>query len=476
MVLSDCPGTLASMVQANTRSRAPATPGAPTRRTVTAPAPLQRRWAPRLAGVVVGAGTLWVVVLAFSGESSAQLHAPGGVAIYLGTALGLIGTYLALLMVLLVSRVPPVERVLGLDALVRWHRRLAPWPITLIVAHAVLILLGYAEAAKTSVGAELHPLLLDYPDVLAATVGLLLMMAVGVASVGVLRRRLRRETWWALHLYLYLALALSFAHAVVLGPTFVGHPLTQAIWSAAWIAGIGLVVVYRFGLPLVRSLRHQLRVAEVRTEGPEVVSVLLRGRRLDRLPVAGGQFLQWRFMTPGLWWQAHPYTLSAMPRPPHLRITVKAVGDHSAALGRLRPNTRVWIEGPYGAFTRQARRRGRVALVAAGIGVTAIRSLLEDLPAGTDPVVVLRASSESHLVLRREVEALVKRHRGTLHLLIGSREEVPVDAHELLRLVPDLTRRDVYTCGPEQFVSQVTEACRELGIPRAAVHHEAYAL
>lgn len=464
------------MLQADPKPRTQATAGTPTRRAVTAPVPPQPRWAPRVAGAVVAAGTLWVLILAFSGETAAQLRAPGGFAIYLGTALGLIGTYLALLMVLLVSRVPPVERVLGLDALLRWHRRLAPWPITLIVAHAVLILFGYAEAARTGVGAELRPMLLDYPDVLAATVGLLLMVAVGVASIGFLRRRLRRETWWALHLYLYLALALSFAHAVVLGPTFVGHPLTQAIWSAAWIAGIGMVVVYRFGLPLVRSLRHQLRVHEVRPEAPGVVSVLLRGRRLDRLPVAGGQFLQWRFVTPGLWWQAHPYTLSAMPRPSHLRITVKAVGDHSAALAALRPNTRVWIEGPYGAFTRRARRRGRVALIAAGIGVTAIRSLLEDLPAGTDPVVVLRASSESHLVLRREVEALVKRHRGTLHLQLGSREEVPVDAYELLRLVPDLPRRDVYVCGPEQFVSEVTEACRVLGIPRSAVHHEAYAL
>lgn len=424
----------------------------------------------------MGAGLIWVLILAFTGETSAQLHAPGGVATFLGTAFGLVGTYLALVMVLLVSRIPPVERVLGLDGLVRWHRRLSAWPISLIIAHAVLILIGYAQAAKTGVGAELRPMLLDYPDVLAATVGLGLMVAVGVASIGAIRRRLRRETWWVLHLYLYLALALSFAHAVVLGPTFVGHPVTQVIWSVAWAASAGLVVVYRFGFPVFRSLRHQLRVAEVRPEAPGVVSVVLRGRRLDRLPVAGGQFVQWRFLQRGLWWQAHPYTLSAMPRPPHLRITVKAVGDHSAALATVRPNTRVWIEGPYGAFTKSARRRRHVALVGAGIGITAIRALLEDLPAGTDPVVVVRASSEADLALRKEVTALTQRHRGALHELIGARHQVSLGAEELLRLIPDLARRDVYVCGPEQFVDHITGACRHLGVPAEALHHEAYAL
>lgn len=459
---------------------APGRPGhraaEPAKRHPAAPIPPPRRWAPRLAGAVVGAGLLWVLVLAFSGETSAELHAPGGVATFLGTAFGLVGTYLALVMVLLVSRIPPVERVLGLDGLVHWHRRLGPWPISLIVAHAVFILVGYAQAAKTGVGAELRPMLLDYPDVLAATVGLLLMVAVGVASMRFIRQRLRRETWWVLHLYLYLALALSFAHAVVLGPTFVGHPITQAIWSVAWAASAGLVIVYRFGYPLARSLRHQLRVAEVRSEGPGVVSVVLRGRRLDRLPAAGGQFVQWRFLTRGMWWQAHPYTLSALPRPPHLRITVKAVGDHSAALADLRPGTRVWIEGPYGAFTRNARRRHTVVLIGAGIGVTAIRSLLEDLPAGTDPVVVLRASSEAELVLRREIAALIQRHRGVLHELVGTRDQHQLDSEQLLRLVPDLVRRDVFVCGPERFVDQIAHVCRHLGVSHDALHHEAYAL
>ena len=183
------------------------------------------------------------------------------------------------------------------------------------------------------------------------------MCFIGVVSLRAIRSRLHRETWWLIHLWIYLALAISFAHVLALGPSFVGHPLTQIVWSVAWAGTAGLVLCYRFGLPVARSLRYRLVVAEVRPEGPGVVSVICSGRRLDKLAVAGGQFFCWRFLTPRMWWQAHPYSLSALPQPPYLRLTVKGVGDHSAALAKLRPGTKVLIEGPYGAFTKYAQQR-----------------------------------------------------------------------------------------------------------------------
>ncbi len=226
----------------------------------------------------------------------------------------------------------------------------------------------------------------------------------------------------------------------------------------------------------MRSLRHRLVVAEVRPEGPGVVSVICTGRHLDRLVISGGQFFFWRFLTRCMWWRAHPYTLSALPQPPYVRLTVKAVGDHSAAVAKLRPGTRVAVEGPYGAFTRYAQQRPQALLVAAGIGVTALRSLLEDLPRDSAPVVLLRGTRPEDLVLRKEVEELVRYRRGRVHELVGSRDQVVLDERSLLRLVPDLHQRDIYVCGPEGFVSGIVEVAARLGVPAEAVHHEAYAL
>ncbi|MFZ2055945.1 MAG: ferredoxin reductase family protein [Acidimicrobiales bacterium] len=441
---------------------------------ISRPGAVPRPVIAEVATILAGLGFGACIGLAVTAESWKQLEASGGVAMFLGNLTGLAGTYLALIMVLLVSRVPVVERVLGQDKLLASHRRLAPWPISLIVAHALLLTFGYAEAARTGVWHQIGAFIRSYPDMLTATIALVVMVAIAVTSVYSIRRRLRRETWWAVHLFMYLALALAFAHEIALGPSFVGHPLTRIVWSVLWASTAGLVLVYRFGLPLFRTFRHRLEVVEVHPEGPGTVSVVCRGNHLDRLAVAGGQFLEWRFLTKGMWWQAHPFSLSARPRPPFLRITVKGIGDYSSAVARLRPGTRVAIEGPYGAFTTHARRHSKVALIAGGIGVTAIRSLLEDLPRNCDPVVILRASSTEELVLGSEVAELVRHRKGRVHELVGSRSEVRID--RLSELVPDLRNRDVYVSGPEGFVDRIVATVLRLGVPRESVHFEVYSL
>jgi ferredoxin-NADP reductase len=311
--------------------------------------------------------------------------------------------------------------------------------------------------------------------VLAATAGFGLLAMAGVTSYRLARAKMRHETWWAVHLYVYLGLALSFSHQLSTGAAFISHPVARAWWISIWLATAGVVLVYRVGLPIWRSAYHRLRVVAVHPEGPGVVSLVMEGYRLDRLTVAGGQFLQWRFLVRGLWWQAHPYSLSALPTESRMRVTVKDLGDHSSELARLRPGTRVAIEGPYGAFTQHARARDAVLLVGAGVGVTPLRALLEDLPGQVDVEVVLRASTTEDLVLEHEVADLVQRRGGRLHRLVGPRSAIQLDAAALGDLVPDVADRDVYICGPEGFSTAVEHAARAAGTPPARVHHEAFA-
>ena len=438
------------------------------------PVPAPRRGIGHAAAAAAVLGLLAVVILGVASEASADLHVRGGVALFVGGMAGLIGMYLALVQLLLISRIPQIERIFGQDGLLRWHRRLGQWPITLLGAHAVITTIAFAQASRTGVLHQFAVFLRSYPDMLAASVGLALMIMAGIASVRALRKRMRRETWWVIHLYMYLALALSFAHVLALGPTFVGHPVTQAVWAFVWASTAGVVLCYRVGLPIVRSLRHRLQVAEVHREAPGVVSIVCTGRNLDRLRISGGQFFAWRFLTRDLWWQAHPYSVSALPRPPYIRLTVRQLGDHSAAVARLRPGTRIAIEGPYGAVTPGARLHDKVVLVAGGIGITSLRSVLEDLPKSSRPIVIMRAPTTEQLVLRDETAQLVRRLNGTLHELVGPRSSTGGPRRFLHRLVPDLSERDVYVCGPQGFVEDVVAATKTLGVDHRAVHYEIY--
>jgi ferredoxin-NADP reductase len=218
--------------------------------------------------------------------------------------------------------------------------------------------------------------------------------------------------------------------------------------------------------------------------------VYVRGRRLDLLPARAGQFLQWRFLAPGLWAAAHPWSLSAAPDGRHLRLTVRDLGDHSHQLPRLKPGTRVLIEGPYGRFTTERRTRRRVLLAAAGIGITPVRALAEELVAsptsGSDGITLLyRADDAPSLVLRGELEELARSSGLKVHLLVGppvrgswlppglaSRPDG--DAATLSALVPRLVAHDVYLCGPPGWMSLVRRDLAAAGVPRRQVHDERF--
>lgn len=437
--------------------------------------PASRDFVPDLLVGLAGIGFGITVGLALTAQSVGSLSAPGGLASALGRFAGLTGTYLMLILVLLIGRLPILERVVGQGRLVRWHRLIAPWALSLILAHAVLITVGYAAVANSGALAQLRDLITSYSGMLAAVVGLVLLTTAAVTSHRIARRRMSYETWWAVHLYTYLALALSFSHQIATGASFVGHPVATAWWTALWLGTAGVVLAFRLALPLVRSFRHRLRVVAVHDEGPGVVSILCRGRWLDRLAVSGGQFFQWRFLQRGLWWQAHPYSISAMPNPPYMRVTVKDLGDHSGGLAEIKPGTHVAIEGPYGSFTPEVRSGDAVVLVAAGVGTTPIRALIEDLPEEVGIVVILRGSSPEAIPLRAEIAELVEERDGLLYELIGPRERVRLDGARLRELVPDIGRRDLYVCGPGGFTAAVLRAARDCGLDENRIHHEGFA-
>jgi ferredoxin-NADP reductase len=425
-------------------------------------------------GALAGIGLGITIGLEVTAESVGSLTAAGGVATALGRVTGLLAAYAMIVVVILVARVPPLERAIGQDRLVAWHRKLGPWPLYLLLAHAVLITVGYAQAARDGVLHQFGVLLATYPGILAATAGSIALFAAGISSYRLARKRMAYETWWSVHLYTYLALFLSFSHQIDTGASFVGHPLARLWWTALWVGTLALVVGARIGLPVWRSLRHQVRVVGVTPEGPGVVSVWLRGRELERLPVTGGQFFQWRFLRRGLWWQAHPYSLSAAPEGDLLRITVKDLGDHSSGLASLRPGTPVAIEGPYGTFTADTVSRDRLLLVGAGVGTAPVLALLQELPPEADVTVLLRASTARDLVLRDEVAGEVERRGGRLLELVGSRDRVEVDAAAFRRLVPDVRRRDVYLCGPDALSRRLAAELKGAGVPDDRVHFESF--
>jgi predicted ferric reductase len=419
---------------------------------------------PSLAAAAALALLNAVVVVALWGPAGVRdIHDTASLLTGLGRVTGLLGAYAALVQLLLMARIPGLD----LERLVRVHRWNGFACLALLVAHAVLTTAGYTLGDRISLADEVSRLITGYPGVITAVAGLVALIAVTATSIVIARRRLRYETWYFVHLYAYLGVALAFSHQLATGSSFVGRPEARAYWYALYAVTLGSLVVFRLALPLGRSLWHRLRVVRVVDEAPGVVSLEIGGRRLDRLKARPGQFFTWRFLTRRHWWEAHPFSLSAAPDGRRLRITVKGLGDYTAGMRDIPPGTRVIVEGPFGGFTT-ARRR--VALIAGGVGITPIRALLEDMPG--DVAVVYRAAREEDFILRAELDELARLRGVDLHYVVG---EAPLSPERLLELVPDLTERDVFVCGPPAMTEAMRESLGRTGVPRRQVFVERFA-
>src|ERR1039457_3597422 len=142
------------------------------RRSARAPRP---KFANALA-IIAGVGLGLSIGLAFWGQPFASYTSAGGWFTLAGRITGLSGTYLMLIMVLLVTRLPWLEETVGQVRLVRWPRTVGGWPIVLIALHVVFITLGYAEASHVGVLSEFWTFIVHYPDMLTATVAFALLI------------------------------------------------------------------------------------------------------------------------------------------------------------------------------------------------------------------------------------------------------------------------------------------------------------
>jgi predicted ferric reductase len=384
-------------------------------RTVTTAVAARSRAADRawIVVVVVAANALVAVGLWFRHGGLDNATGPGATPTAIGQLTGLLGAYAVLLELLLMARMPWLERYMGLNRLAVWHRWNGFAAVWLLVAHTVFITIGYAASDRQSLVGQTLDFVNHYPDVLMAFVGLALFIGVAVASARLARRALRRETWYLLHLYAYLAVALGFAHQLAVGNDFSDDPVARAWWVSLYVLVMGSILAWRVGWPLWFNARHRLRVERVEREAPGVVSIYMTGHGVDRMKIRPGQFFLWRFLTRDGWWKSHPFSISAGPTKRRLRITVKDLGDHTGALQQVRRGTGVFAEGPYGTFTAERRTRRKVLLVAGGIGITPLRALLDSLPADKGDVTLLTGSSTMTTPYSGMSCASLPRHAGS---------------------------------------------------------------
>jgi predicted ferric reductase len=442
----------------------------------------------------------------------------------LGRVTAFASGYLAIVEVLLLARLPFLERLVGFDKLTIWHRWNGHAVLYFALAHVGFTVWGYARVDGTSwyteywrwltlpqqsapssttpikhldlskglsigsapAGGTCHalscasaaPTSSPFPGIITATVGTGLLLVVLFTSLVVVRRKLSYEWWYFVHFTAYAGIALAFLHMVPDGNDVHIDHVAGDYWISLFAFGLALVVWYRLLRPIMNTFRFGMRVSEIVEETPGVISMRITGRHLDRLHTKAGQFYFWRFFAKGFWYTQHPYSLSEAPRDDSFRITVKNLGDHTAKFGQIPIGTRVFAEGPFGVFTSDSRTLDKALLIAGGIGITPVRALLEQMDG--DLVAIYRAMSKDELVFEDELAELAAERGVKVDYVVGDHataegRRLLTPAH-LKELVPDIAERDVYICGPVAMIDNVIPNLRNANVSRKHLHVERFAL
>ncbi|MFM8412889.1 MAG: ferric reductase-like transmembrane domain-containing protein [Alphaproteobacteria bacterium] len=401
------------------------------------------------------------------------------------TGAGFVAFTLCTLEFSLVGRFRAAAEPFGIDALMLWHRWMGMAAALLLAAHA-----GFFAIRS---GAPLGWLDPFQRDVGRASGAVAAWLAMAVVGSSLLRRRLRwrYETWQLLHGIGAIGIVLGATlHAVAAG-SYSRVPAVRSLVIGYAVLFLLLLGRTRLWRPL-RTWRQPWRVAENRELGPGVFLLELEPPRgFARPGFEPGQFA-WLVTgrTPFSLAQ-HPITIasSAEPSPAgRVEFAIKDLGDWSGSVvPALRAGDAVWVDGPHGSFTLDREPGQGFVLVAGGIGISPMRSMLLTLRDREDrrPVVLFHAAPDSDgLVFRDEIAAIAAESTAppleVVHVLERVRpgesaESGFLTAEILRRHLPRQYRRfQFYVCGPPSMMDAMERVLPELGVPRSAVHTERF--
>jgi predicted ferric reductase len=366
----------------------------------------------------------------------------------------------------------------GEDVIYHFHRQISQIAVGLVVAHALIM---------SATRPEMFALgdLRDVPlGAVFAFVSVGCLIVLIVTALWRVKLKIPYEMWHASHIVLaVLAIVAGVAHMA--GWAFyLSDPWKRALWIGLTIFWIGLLLYVRIFKPLF-MLRRPYRVAEVRKELGDTTTLVMLPDGHPGFRFSPGQF---GWLT--LWGSpfkitGHPFSFSssAAVKDGRVEMSIRKLGDLTREIDKVPLGRRVYLDGPYGAFTIGNPADMHV-LIAGGVGITPMMSMIRTLADRGDkrPVVLLYGSKDwESITFRDELEALKARLKLTVvHVLAKppagwTGEQGFIDAEMFKRHLPaPYADHEYFICGPNSMMDAIEDALGKLRVPLSKYHSERY--
>ena len=331
---------------------------------------------------------------------------PRAILAELGTGLGMLAFAMILVKFVLSGRFRRVSSGIGMDVTMRFHQVMARVALLFALVHPFLY--GGAPVGGPRPWDTTRVLTVS-TDLTAMAGGILAFVLLpALVALAVYRSDLdyKYETWRLMHGIGAVLIAGALLHHALSAGRYSAETEMVWLWGGMTAVAVGsLIWVY-----VIEPARARpWRVTEIKRLTPRQWGVTVSPEGHAGLRFKAGQFAWLNIGHSAYSLHENPFSISSAPGAgPAVSFVIKELGDFTSGLDQVGVGARAYLDAPYGSLTVEGRDEPGVALIAGGVGIAPMLSILRQMRLTDDPraVRILYGNrSEEQIVFREELAA-----------------------------------------------------------------------
>ncbi len=303
----------------------------------------------------------------------------------LASGLGILAFSMILMEFVLSGRFKSISNGVGIDVTQRLHQMLARTALAFVILHPLLYQGTPSGGARPWDPTRQLTLTTDLSALSTGIAAYLLLPVLVLLAIG--RKHLDHsyETWRLMHGVAALVVALLVLHHAVYAGRYGGQTAMTWLWLTGTAAAVGSMVYVYLLVPL-RDRARAWRVVSVVPRATRQWELTVTPRNHAGLDYKAGQFVWLNVGHSSFSLKENPFSISSAPAAgPDVSFLIKELGDFTGSVGRIKPGTVAYLDGPFGSLSVDGRDEPGVALIAGGVGIAPLLGILRQLRLSRDP-------------------------------------------------------------------------------------------